>query len=52
MGKKNAMWEVYPAGNMQSTKYECGIWVPLAKRWCSEEESAQTAATATLLGIL
>lgn len=52
MGKKNAMLEVYPAGNMQSPNYECGIWVPLAKRWCSEEESAQTAATATLLGIL
>ena len=51
MGKKNAMLEVYPAGNMQSLDYECGIWVPLAKRWCSEE-TAQTTATATLLGIL
>lgn len=51
MGNGNAMLEVYSAGNMQSPDYECGIWVPVCRRQ-SEEESAETAAAATLLGIL
>ena len=31
MGNGKAMLEVYSAGNMQSTDYECGIWVPICR---------------------
>ncbi len=51
-GNGNAMLEVYSAGNMQGPDYECGIWVPIGKLQQNEEDSAETAATSTLLGIL
>ena len=31
MGNGNAMLEVYSADDMQSSDYECGIWVPVKK---------------------
>ena len=49
MGNGSAMLEVYPAGNMQSPDYECGIWVPIKK---PEQCDTTTAAAAMLLGIL
>lgn len=52
MGNGNGMLEVYSAGNMQSTDYECGIWVPVCKPRQGGDSSAETVASATLLGIL
>ena len=49
----NAMLEVYSAGDMQSSDYACGVWIPV--RMPEEEsavEAAQTVATTTLNGIL
>ena len=46
----SAMLEVYSAGDMRSSDYECGIWVPV--RQCAEQETAETVATMTLGGIL
>ena len=31
-GRGTATLEVYPAGDMQSPDYECGIWVPVCRR--------------------
>ena len=29
----SAMLEVYTPGNMQAPDYECGIWVPVKRKW-------------------
>ena len=52
MADESTMLEVYSAGDMQSSDYEFGIWVSVGKSQQSEEDSAEFAASATLLGIL
>lgn len=50
-GRVTASLEIYSAGDMQSPDYECGIWLPISRQ-PGEQNSAETAAAATLLGIL
>ena len=52
-GNCSAMLEVYSPGDMQSSDYECGIWVPIDKPiGQSGCEAAETVSTMTLTGIL
>ena len=52
-GNDNAMLEVYSPGDMRSSDYEFGIWVPIRKpAGQSEQEAAETVSTMTLTGIL
>lgn len=48
----NVMLEVYSAGDMQSSDYECGIWILVCRYQQSDVNSAETAAAAALLGLL
>ena len=47
-----AMLEVYTPGNMQSTDYECGIWVPIRKLEQTADETAEIIAEMMLQGLL
>ena len=49
----SAMLEVYSAGDMRSSDYECGIWVPVFNpEKENESEAAEIISTMMITGIL